>query len=262
MNILFVGDVVGRVGRRALKTCLPRYLDQGRADFVVVNAENAAGGIGLTPKIVEEILGLGVDAITTGNHVWAHKEMYEVADAEPRLVRPANYPPGVPGVGSRVLRSRAGVEVGVINVCGRIFMDPLDCPFRAADAELERLAGQVAVTIIDFHGEATSEKQAFARYVAGRVSLVAGTHTHVQTADECILPGGTAYITDCGMTGPTQSIIGMEPEPVVGRFLNRLPIRFQAARGPGVFGGVIVDVDESSGRARAIARVAEDVPAA
>ncbi len=262
MNILFVGDVVGRAGRRALKACLPQYLETGRADFVVANAENAAGGIGLTPKVVEGILALGVDAVTTGNHVWAHREMYEAAEREPRLVRPANYPPGVPGVGSRVLRSRGGVEVGVVNVCGRVFMEALDCPFRAADAELERLSGQATVIIVDMHAEATSEKMAFGRYVDGRASLVAGTHTHVQTADERILPGGTAYITDCGMTGPVDSVIGMEAEPVVGRFLDRLPIRFQAAKGPAVFAGVLVEADDASGRAQSVVRVQEYVPAA
>lgn len=257
MTILVVADVVGRVGRRALRHFVPLYKAERHVDFVVANCENVAGGIGLTPKLVRQILATGVDAITTGNHVWAHKEIYETADREPRLLRPANYPPEVPGMGWRVLRAGNGVETGVVNLCGRIFMDPLDCPFRGADAVLELLRPQAQVVVIDFHAEATSEKMALGRYVDGRASVVAGTHTHVQTADEKILPHGTAYITDCGMTGAVESVIGMEPEPVLRRFLTRMPAKFEAAKGPGVFQGILVEVDENTGKALDIRRVDE-----
>ena len=252
-----MADVVGRVGRRALQHFAPLYVQQGQVDFVVANCENAAAGFGLTPKLVTQILAAGVDVITTGNHVWAHKEVYELADKEPRFLRPANYPPEVPGSGWRVLRACNEVEVGVVNLCGRIFMDPLDCPFRTIDAVLEALRPQTQVVVIDFHAEATSEKVAFGRYVDGRASAVVGTHTHVQTADERILPQGTAYITDCGMTGAVESVIGMEPEAVIRRFVTRMPVKFEAAKGDGVFQGIIVEVDPKTGKALDIQRVNE-----
>jgi hypothetical protein len=255
--LLIVGDVLGRPGRRALRALLPEIVARERIEFVVANCENAASVVGITPKLVTEILSWGVDVITMGNHVWAQKAIYETADLEPRFVRPANYPPGTPGVGAQVLRSKGGVSVGVLSLCGRIFMEPMDCPFRTADAELERLRDEADVTVVDFHAEATSEKAALGRYLDGRVAVVAGTHTHVQTADEQILPGGTAYITDCGMTGPVDSVIGIEPDLVIQRFVTRMPVRFEPARGPAALCGIIVDADEATDSARSIVRVRE-----
>lgn len=257
MKILVVADVVGRVGRRALEHFVPLYVQERHVDFVVANCENAAAGFGLTPKLVRQILAAGVDAVTTGNHVWAHKEIYKIADKEPRFLRPANYPPDVPGMGWRVLRAGNGVETAVVNLCGRVFMDALDCPFRGVDAILESVRPQARVVVIDFHAEATSEKVAFGQYVDGRASVVAGTHTHVQTADERILPQGTAYITDCGMTGAATSVIGMEPEAVLRRFVSRMPAKFEAAKGKGIFQGILAEVDENTGKALDIQRVDE-----
>ncbi|MFQ6098169.1 MAG: TIGR00282 family metallophosphoesterase [Armatimonadota bacterium] len=257
MRLLIVGDVVGRAGRRALRALLPDIVARENIDFVVANCENAASFTGITPRLVEQILSWGVDAITMGNHVWAQKSIYDTAHQESRFIRPANYPPGVPGAGGRVLQARNGAMVATINLCGRIFMEPMECPFRAADAEIERLREQADVIVVDFHAEATSEKAALGRYLDGRVAVVAGTHTHVQTADERILPGGTAYITDCGMTGPLESVIGIAPDLVIRRFLTRMPVRFEAARGIAALCGIIVDADEATDSARSIVRVCE-----
>lgn len=255
MRILFVGDVHGRPGRRAVARRVPALRREWQVDFVVANAENSAGGVGLTPQTAAELFEAGVDALTGGNHTWAKREAYELLDADPRLVRPANYPPGVPGHGSTVLR-RGGLALAVLNLQGRIFMDPLDDPFRVARAEVDRLRKETPFILVDFHAEATSEKIAMGYYLDGQVTAVVGTHTHVQTADERVLPGGTAYITDVGMTGPRDGVIGVDREAILQRFLTQLPIRFEVATGPVQFSAVLVEAD-SSGRATTIRRIHE-----
>jgi metallophosphoesterase (TIGR00282 family) len=257
MRILFVGDVHGRPGRRILAARLPVLRRQHQADLVVANGENAAGGSGITAAVAAELFAVGVDVITGGNHTWQIRDAYELLDSDPRILRPANYPPGVPGRGSALVSTRAGVAVGVVNVMGRVFMGELDDPFRTARAECDRLRDRTPIIVVDFHAEATSEKQALAWYLDGSVSAVLGTHTHVQTADERILPGGTAYITDVGMTGPRDGIIGMDRARILERFLTQLPVRFEVAGGPAQLNAVVVDVDEATGRAREIRRVAE-----
>jgi len=255
LRILVVGDIVGRPGRTAAKQLVPLLRADYEADLVIANAENAAAGFGITEKIVRELLDAQIDCLTTGNHCFAKKEAYEVYDRESRLLRPANYPPGVPGEGSGLYTAANGFQVGVVNLCGRVFMEALDCPFRVGDSELERLARETPLVVVDFHAEATSEKRAFAVHVDGRATAVVGTHTHVQTADEQVLPGGTAYITDLGMTGPSQSIIGMDPETVLGRFLRAMPARFEVASSPWQLQGAIIEVNEQTGRAAGIQRI-------
>jgi metallophosphoesterase (TIGR00282 family) len=261
VNILFVGDVVGKPGREAVRECLAELVRRHRIDFTIANAENAAGGLGVTPAVAEELLSAGVDCLTTGNHVWKHREFAEYASGERRVVRPANYPPGVPGRGSEVYAARQGGCVGVVSVVGRVFMQALDCPFRAADREIEAIRGKTKVLVVDIHAEASSEKVALGWYLDGRVAAAIGTHTHVQTADERILPKGTAYITDAGMTGPRDSVIGIKREPVIERFLTGMPTRFQVADGAVVLSGVVVTVDEETGNARSIERVTEVIEA-
>jgi 2',3'-cyclic-nucleotide 2'-phosphodiesterase len=255
VRILFVADVIGSPGRRALKQLLRLVRADVRADVVVANGENSAGGFGITPDIVREFLDGGVDVITTGNHVWDKKEILPVLSSEPRLLRPANYPPGNPGRGDVVVDA-GGVRLAVLNLQGRTFMTPIDDPFRAADGLLESLKGEADVFAVEFHAEATSEKQAFARHLDGRVACVVGTHTHVQTADERILPRGTAQITDLGMTGGLDGIIGMKAEISVERqrTLTRGE-RLQPADGDLHLQGAVVDVDEATGLARSIERV-------
>ena len=263
MILMHIGDVVGRLGRAAVRTLMPELQQQYDPDFIIINGENSAGGTGITASTAEELLATGASCITTGNHVWAQKQALELLQTEHNILRPANYPPGVPGVGAGLFETRPTGDmcVGVMNLCGRVFMHELDCPFRVADAELEALRERTRVIVVDFHAEATSEKQAFARYLDGRVSAVIGTHTHVQTADECILPGGTAYITDVGMTGAADSIIGVEPESVMNRFRLQMPQRFEPPRtGPSFLCAVVLDVDEQTGRARSIERVRRDLP--
>ncbi|OGD76882.1 MAG: metallophosphoesterase [Candidatus Coatesbacteria bacterium RBG_13_66_14] len=258
---------MGRPGRLALKTHLPEILAAFSPDLVIANAENAAGGAGISPKPLNELKGLGIDVFTSGNHVWDNREAYPLLEAEPFLLRPANYPPGVPGRGV-VVRSlgEGGAkterselchgQIGVINLQGRVFMREIDCPFRAADMEIETLNDSgVKVILVDFHAEATSEKEAMGRYLDGRVTAVIGTHTHVQTADGRVLPGGTAYLSDAGMCGPTGGVIGVKAESVVGRFLNALPFRAEPAEGPVALRGCVVDFDEKTGRALAIETV-------
>jgi metallophosphoesterase (TIGR00282 family) len=210
MRILFLGDVVGKPGRRAVSVLLPRLIDRERLDLVIANCENVAGGTGVDPKSVCELLGAGVHVLTSGNHVWREKAIIEFIEHEPRLLRPANFPPGVPGRGWIVSETAAGVTVGVVNLIGRVFMDSVDCPFRTAEALLPEVRARAHTIVVDMHGEATSEKAAMGWFLAGRVSAVLGSHTHVQTADERLLPGGTAYMTDVGMCGPTESVIGVE----------------------------------------------------
>jgi metallophosphoesterase (TIGR00282 family) len=251
LKVLFVGDVVGRLGRRAVQALLPTIRRERDIHLVIANGENAAGGRGLTLTTAEELFDAGVDVITSGNHIWEHREIYPVLEGESPIIRPLNYPPGVPGHGLHV---RNGVAV--INLIGRTFMGlDADCPFRAADAALAGLQGP-RVVIIDIHAEATSEKVAMGWYLDGRVSAVIGTHTHVATADAHILPKGTAFVCDVGMVGPLNSIIGMEIEPIVQRFLTQLPTRFSPVeKGPTIFNSVLLDIDEASGRALSIERI-------
>ncbi|HHV61829.1 MAG TPA: TIGR00282 family metallophosphoesterase [Firmicutes bacterium] len=257
MKILIIGDVVGRAGRRAVKTLLPRIADLHAPDIVIANGENVAGGFGLTDETVKELFAAGVHILTTGNHVWNKKEIYEILEREPRILRPANYPPGAPGRGSGVFCSDGGVKFGVINLSGRVFMGNLDCPFRCAETLVEVLRKETNTILVDFHAEATSEKVALGWFLDGRVTAVVGTHTHVQTADERLLDHGTAYMTDLGMTGPVDSVIGVKKELVIGKFLSQMPIRFETATGRVCLSGAVIDVDESSGRARSIERVYE-----
>ena len=255
MRILFVADVIGNPGRKTAKGLLRVVRNQMRADAVVLNGENSAGGFGITPDIVKELLDLGVDVITTGNHVWDKSDILPVLDREPRLLRPANFPPGNPGRGATVVQV-GGVRLGVINLQGRVFMAPIDDPFRAIDALIAELSADADVLVVDFHAEATSEKQAFAHYVDGRVAAVVGTHTHVQTADERVLPGGTAAITDLGLTGGLDGVIGMKTEISLQRQLRQSRgERMQPADGDLTLQGAVVEVDPATGRARSIERV-------
>lgn len=255
MRLLFVGDVVGKPGRHALRHLLPRLVDHHRVDYVVVNVENAAGGFGVTPDVLADIQDLPIDVFTTGNHVWDKKEGIELLDRLPNLLRPANYPEGNPGKGLHVGETAAGVPVGVINLEGMVFMANLDSPFRVVDRLLAQVDPRVKVILVDFHAEATSEKQAMGFYLDGRVSAVVGTHTHVPTADERILPRGTALQTDVGMTGPYESIIGMRADKVLKRFLLQTPSAFEVAKRDVRLAAVVIDTDEATGRARSIERL-------
>jgi metallophosphoesterase (TIGR00282 family) len=255
MKVLFIGDIVGKVGRVTVRALLPTVVDRYKIDLVIANGENAAGGFGITDKIVSEILSYGVHIITTGNHVWDKKEFISQISKEDRLLRPLNFPPGVPGFGSIIYPLPKGIKVAVINISGRVFMSNIDCPFRTGKDEVEKLSAVTKVIIIDFHAETTSEKIAFGYFMDGKVSAIIGTHTHVQTADEKILPGGTAYITDVGMTGPYNSVIGIEKDMVIQRFLTNIPIRFETAKGDGIFSAVVLEIDEETGKANAIQRL-------
>jgi len=255
MRIVFIGDIVGRPGRELLRKGLRPLVEHHDADFVIANVENAAAGFGITKDLGDAIRDWGVDVMTSGNHVWDKKEAIGYIAAEPRLLRPANYPAGVPGRGSCVAESGDGRAVGVINVMGRVFMLQIDDPFAVVLREIEALRARTRLIIVDFHAEATSEKVAMGWHLDGKVTLVVGTHTHVQTADERILPKGTAYLTDAGMTGPHDSIIGMQTEPSLGRFLTAMPARFEPATGNPRLNGVVIDADDKTGRATAITRI-------
>ncbi len=257
MNILFIGDIVGEPGRRAVHELLPKLREQHRLDFVIANGENSAGGNGITPRLAKELFAAGIDVITSGDHLWDQREVMELLAEEKRFLRPLNYPPGTIGGGSGVFETRNGVKVAVLNAQGRTFMPPLENPFLLAPAEVERLRAETKIIFVDFHAEATSEKIAFARMLDGKVSAVVGTHTHVQTADEQIFSGGTAYLSDAGFTGPQDSVLGREIEPVIKRFVTNLPQRFELARQRVMLHGAVVTVDEASGRATRIVRVAE-----
>jgi metallophosphoesterase (TIGR00282 family) len=252
MRILFLGDIVGRPGRTAVREHISRVRQRDGIDLVLANGENASGGFGLTARNANELLGAGIDGMTTGNHVWKFKNFWNTLDTDERLLRPHNFPPGAPGTGVRVFRLPGLVPVAVINLQGRTFMPPIDCPFASAEAALAGLA-DVPVRIVDFHAEATGEKQALAAFLDGRVSAVVGTHTHVQTNDAVVLPGGTAYITDLGMCGPEASCIGMRPEIIIGRYRTGLPAVLEVAPGKGVLHGAIFDIDDTSGKAVSIA---------
>ena len=252
-GILFLGDVIGRPGRRALKKFLPVLLEKYSPSLVVANGENAAGGIGITPDICRQLLAQ-VDVLTSGNHIWDKREAIEYLDVEPRLLRPANYPSPNPGKGVYAFETREGFQVAILNLQGRVFMEPIDCPFRAADKELALLEGKKTITLVDFHAEATSEKQAMGWYLDGRVSAVVGTHTHVPTADEKILPQGTAFITDVGMVGGYASVIGLKKEQALQRFLTSRPQRFEPGKQGLVSSSLFVDVDTQTGKAISIQR--------
>jgi len=254
LRILFIGDVIGKGGRKAIARLLPRLIGKG-VDFVIANGENAAGGMGITTQIAEVLFELGINVITSGNHIWRKKEIIPYLEQEHRLLRPANYPAGAPGRGSGIYTIADGRKVGVLNLEGRIFMRSLESPFKTAEEHLSFLRRETTVIIIDFHAEATSEKMALGWFLDGEVSAVLGTHTHVQTADERVLPGGTAYITDVGMTGPTDSVIGIKKEIALQRFLTMLPNMFEPAKGGIELQGVILDIDERTGLSMEIQRV-------
>lgn len=255
MKILFVGDIIGRPGRRALRELLGRVVEEYQIDFTIANGENAAGGMGITPAIAMEIFEMGVDVLTSGNHIWAKKEILSFLNEEPRMLRPANYPEQVPGRGSGIFSSKEGQKVGVLNLEGRVFMKHLDCPFRVGEKEVERLRKETLAIIVDFHAEATSEKMAMGWFLDGGVSAVLGTHTHIQTCDDRILNEGTAYITDVGMTGPMDSVIGIRKQVALDRFLTQIPWKFDVASGEIELQGVMVEIDERTGKSKRIKRL-------
>ena len=255
MKVLFIGDIFGEPGRRALARAVPRLVAQRQIDIVIGNGENAAGGFGITPELAEELFDLGLAVITTGNHAWDKKEILDYFPREPRLLRPANYPDGVPGYGSVVVESASGEQLGVLQLMGRAYMPTLDCPFQVAKKEMAALKKRTAAVIVDMHAEATSEKMAMGHYLDGEAVAVVGTHTHVQTADDQILPKGTAYVTDIGMTGPLHSVIGVKKELAIEKFLTGMPRRFEVASGPAVFCAVLIELDARLGKALTIERV-------
>jgi hypothetical protein len=254
LKVLFIGDIIGEPGRKMVRASMRGLMERHGPDLVVANGENAAGGFGITPDIAEELFSLGIHCLTSGNHIWDKKEIEPYLAKQDRLIRPANYPEGNPGYGSVVLSTAAG-KAAVLNLEGRVYMSNLEDPFRAAEREIEKLKKETPVVFIDFHAEATSEKIALAWHLDGKASAVIGTHTHVQTADERILPGGTAFITDAGMTGPVDSVIGVKKEQAIARFLYQTPHRFEMAKGPVQLRAVIVDIDASTGRAASIERI-------
>jgi metallophosphoesterase (TIGR00282 family) len=259
LTVLCVGDVFGEPGRRAIEVLLPKLKKQHEVDLAVVNVENAAGGAGVTPPQARAFLEHGADVMTSGNHIWDKKEIIEYIAKENLLLRPANFPPGTPGVGSIVIKAGPH-KVAVLNMMGRVFLPNLDCPFRKADEEIPLLRRETPIIIVDMHCEATSESQAMGWYLDGRVSAVVGTHRHVQTADERVLPKGTAYITDLGLTGPTDSIIGVDPQIALQRFLTQMPNRFEPAKGPAALHGALIRVDPETGRGLSIERVRVPLP--
>jgi len=258
--LLFIADVVGQPGRRVVKRLVTRLRQLHQLDIVIANGENSAGGSGITVKTADELFAAGVDVITSGDHLWDQKEVCDLLEKEERFLRPLNYPKGTPGRGSMLWERNGRAPLAVMNLQGRTFMAPLDSPFEAALAEVERLRPATPLIFVDFHAEATSEKIAMARMLDGRVSALIGTHTHVQTADEQIFPGGTAFLCDAGFTGPHDSVIGREIEPIIKRFLTNMPQRFEVAKGRILLQGALVEIDEFSGRAVSIQRVSEPLP--
>jgi len=257
LKILFVGDVFGETGRKALGIQIEKIRNPEKPDFIIVNGENAAGGKGITYNTAQEIFSCGVDAITMGNHTWARKEVMNIIDSGMNIIRPANYPRGVPGKG-RIILEKDGVKLGLINLIGRVYMENnVDCPFQAADREVQNLRGQVDAILVDFHAEATSEKIAMGYYLDGRAEVVVGTHTHVQTADEQILENGTAYITDVGFTGPADGVIGVNREQIIRKFTSGLPSQFEPASGRAIFNAVMVTIDPVMKKAVNIRRIAD-----
>jgi metallophosphoesterase (TIGR00282 family) len=259
VTILCVGDVFGEPGRRAIEMLLPKLRKQHEVDLAIVNVENAAAGAGVMPAMARAFLEQGVDVMTSGNHIWDKKEIIDYIVKENLLLRPANYPPGTPGYGTVVVKG-GPYKVAVLNMMGRVFLPNLDCPFRKADEEIPRLRQETPIIVVDMHCEATSESQAMGWYLDGRVSAVVGTHRHVQTADERILPKGTAYITDLGMTGPSDSVIGVEPTIALQRFLSQMPNRFEPAKGPVALHGAVIRIDPETGRGLSIERVRVPLP--
>jgi metallophosphoesterase (TIGR00282 family) len=255
MRILFIGDIIGKPGRRAINGILQQVISSHRIEFTIANGENAAGGIGITPAIAIEILDQGVDVLTSGNHIWAKKEIFSFLDDELRILRPANYPPKVPGRGSGIFHSAHGQKVGVLNLEGRVFMKYLDCPFRVGEKEIDLLRQQTNIIIVDFHAEATSEKMAMGWFLNGKASAVLGTHTHVQTCDERILNEGTAYITDVGMTGPLNSVIGIRKQVALERLLTQIPWKFDVATEEIELQGVVLEVKGETGESMNIQRI-------
>jgi hypothetical protein len=264
VKLLFIGDIVGQPGRNAVKQLLPKLREQHALDFIIANGENAAGGSGITPKTAEEIFSAGVDIMTSGDHLWDQKEVAELLQNEKRFLRPLNYPAGAPGQGSAIVqvqnskfKTQNSLSVAVVNLQGRTFMPPLENPFLCVLDEVKRLREQTKIIFVDFHAEATSEKIAFARMLDGQVSAVIGTHTHVQTADEQIFAGGTAFLTDAGFTGPQESVLGREIEPIIRRFLTNVPQKFDLAKNRVLLQGAVIEIDEATGKAVKIERVSE-----
>lgn len=255
MKVLYIGDIMGEPGRRAVARAVPKLVAQRKIDVVIGNGENVAGGFGITPELAQELFEMGLSAITTGNHAWDKKEILDYFPRERRLLRPANYPEGVPGQGSVVIETPAGEELGILQLMGRAYMPTLDCPFQVAKREMAKLKRRVAAVVVDMHAEATSEKMAMGFFLDGEATAVVGTHTHVQTADEQILPRGTAYLTDIGMTGPLHGVIGVKKELAIEKFLTGMPRRFEVASGPAVFCAALLDIDARIGKAISIERV-------
>ena len=255
MVVLFIGDIVGEPGRRTVAGAVQKVCERHHVDLVIGNGENMAGGFGITPDLADDLFDLGFSAITTGNHAWDRKEMVAHIRKDPRIVRPANYPEGTPAGGRFLIDRPNGETVGVIQLMGRAFMPTLDCPFQVARREIPKLRSQTPCIIVDMHAETTSEKMAMGHFLDGQVTAVVGTHTHVQTADEQILPKGTAYLTDIGMTGPVNSVIGFKKELVIEKFLSQMPRRFEVASGPAVLGAVVIEFDPATGTASGIQRI-------
>jgi len=257
IKVLVVGDIVGNTGRTVIKKLLPQISREHNLDMIIANGENAAGGIGITKEIAEELFNNNIDVITMGNHTWDKKEILSYIGSQPNLIRPANYPPGTPGKGYTVFNLKNNIKVGVVNISGVVFLPPLIPPFLIIDKVIAELKKECQIIIVDFHAEATSEKIAMGWYLDGKVSAVVGTHTHVQTADERILPGGTAYITDIGMTGPRDSVLGIKKEIAINKFLTQMPVKFETADGLGQLNGVILTIDSATGLAISITRIQE-----
>jgi len=260
LNILLIADIVGKPGRWAVSQILPELKRTHQIDFTIANVENAAGGFGLTREIAQKIRHYGVDCLTSGNHIWDRKDIFPYLNETLRILRPANYPPDVPGRGSAIFDLENDFKIGVMNIQGRVYIKEIDCPFRIADREIEKIREQTKIIVLDLHAEATSEKMALGWYLDGKVSAVLGTHTHVQTADEMILPRGTAYITDVGMTGAHDSVIGINKEDAIARFLTQIPRRFTVAKNDIKFCGALVKIDPDSGKASSIERIKIDLP--
>jgi metallophosphoesterase (TIGR00282 family) len=255
MNALLIGDIIGKPGRQLLEMFLPELIEEHGLDLIVANAENAAHGFGVTPETADQLFRTGVNILTSGNHIWDKKEVFEYIAKESRLLRPANYPPNVPGKGFVIAHTKNGHKAGVINLQGRVFMGPSDDPFAAGMNLVERIRRETPIIFVDMHGEASSEKQAMGWYLDGKVTAVFGTHTHVPTADHRVLPGGTAYVTDVGMTGPYDSVIGIDKDQIIQRFLDQIPTRFEVAKENPIFHAMLVKLDPQSGHALSIERI-------
>lgn len=255
IKLLFIGDIIGKPGRQAISRELHRLVDRHMVDLVIANGENAAGGFGITEETANDLFKCGIHVLTSGNHIWDKKESFDFINREEKLLRPANYPEGTPGRGSAIFTTAGRAKVAVLNLEGRVFMNNLDCPFRTADREIERLRAETPIIFVDFHAEATSEKTSLGWYLDGRVSALIGTHTHIQTADERILPNGTAYLTDAGMTGGFDSVIGVRKEEAITKFLSQLPVKFDIAKNNMRLNGAVIAVDEYSGKAASIERI-------